>query len=120
MFDSMPLTDRHCRPLPRGTPPLGPAGFAAAAAELPGWALTPDGRGITRTFAFADFRAAMVFVNDMADLANAEDHHPDFTVRWNKVEVALSTHSVGGLSENDLILAARLGGLGLAPAPGRG
>jgi 4a-hydroxytetrahydrobiopterin dehydratase len=116
----MTLASRHCRRLPRGTPPLTAADFAAVAAELPAWALAPGGKAIVRTWAFADFRAAMAFVTAMADLANAEDHHPDFTVRWNKVEVTLSTHDVGGLSENDLVLAARLDALGLAFGPLRG
>jgi 4a-hydroxytetrahydrobiopterin dehydratase len=120
MIAAMKLAERHCRPLPRGTPPITAADLAAAAAELPGWTVAPEGGRISRTFAFADFRAAMAFVVAMADLANAEDHHPDFTVRWNRVEVTLSTHSVGGLSENDLILAARLDALGLALAAKRG
>jgi 4a-hydroxytetrahydrobiopterin dehydratase len=116
----MGLASRHCRRLPRGTPPLAAAELAAVAGELPGWTVSGDGHSISRTFAFADFRAAMAFVDAMADLANREDHHPDFTVRWNRVEVTLSTHDVGGLSENDLILAARLDALALAPAAVRG
>jgi 4a-hydroxytetrahydrobiopterin dehydratase len=84
---------------------------AAALGELPGWTATERATRLARRYAFADFRAAMRFVVAMADLANAEDHHPDFTVRWNAVEVVTWTHDAGGLTDNDLILAARLDAL---------
>jgi 4a-hydroxytetrahydrobiopterin dehydratase len=65
-----------------------------------------------RHFQFKDFAAALRFVNAMAALAESEGHHPDFTVHgWNHLEVTLSTHAIGGLSENDFILAGKVDAL---------
>ena len=103
----MSLADRHCKvPLPKGTPKLDPAAAHALAAELPEWIVAGD--RLTRTFTFKDFVAAIACVNALGTLAEAENHHPDFTVRYNKVEVSTWTHDVNGLSENDFILAAKL------------
>jgi 4a-hydroxytetrahydrobiopterin dehydratase len=105
------FSDRHCARWPKGKPPLAEPEVATALRQLPGWTATgPPGR-LTRRYTFADFRAAMRFVGALADLANAEDHHPDFTVRWNVVEVTSWTHDAGGLTDNDFILAARLDAL---------
>jgi 4a-hydroxytetrahydrobiopterin dehydratase len=103
--------DRHCARWPRGKPPLGEPEVAAALASLPGWAATERATRLTRRYTFADFRGAMRFVAALAELATAEDHHPDFTVRWNQVEVTSWTHDAGGLTDNDFILAARLDAL---------
>ena len=74
--------------------------------QLDGWRVR---RGhLVRALRFADFAAAMRFVNAMARIAEREDHHPDFAVHFDRVEIELWTHSVGGLSENDFILAAKL------------
>jgi 4a-hydroxytetrahydrobiopterin dehydratase len=115
----MALVDRHCSRWPKGRPPLGAAEVAAALRELPAWNAAEHATRLTRRYAFADFRGAMRFVGALADLANAEDHHPDFTVRWNVVEVTSWTHDAGGLTDNDFILAARLDALPEAgPEPG--
>ena len=87
MKRSMGFVDRHCSRWPKGRPPLDRDGVAAALRELPGWTVAEHATRLTRRYAFADFRGAMRFVVALADLANAEDHHPDFTVRWNVVEV---------------------------------
>jgi len=73
-----------------------------------------DHRKLTKQRRFADFKAAMVFVNRMAEVAEAEQHHPDFTVHYNIVDITIWTHSVGGLSENDFILAAKISTLPIA------
>jgi len=71
-----------------------------------------DGDDIVREWKFADFAAAMAFVNRVADAAEAADHHPDILLHgWNKVRLALSTHSEGGLTAGDFELAARLDAL---------
>jgi 4a-hydroxytetrahydrobiopterin dehydratase len=70
-----------------------------------------EGREITRTFAFPDFRAALAFVNKTGDLAEAAGHHPDIDIRYNKVRLALTTHDAGGLSAKDFDLAAKIDGL---------
>ena len=105
----MELTKRHCVPCEGGTPKLDRARIQALLPEVPGWAETGD--RLRRTFEHADFRAAMAFVNRMADLAEAEGHHPDFTVHYSRVDVELWTHAVGGLSENDFVLAAKISAL---------
>jgi 4a-hydroxytetrahydrobiopterin dehydratase len=67
------------------------------------------GARIKRTFRFNNFQEAIGFVNKAAELAEREGHHPDIRVfGWNKVEIELSTHAIGGLSENDFILAAKI------------
>jgi 4a-hydroxytetrahydrobiopterin dehydratase len=68
-----------------------------------GWAL--EGGMIRRTFAFGDFRAAMAFVNRVADAAEAADHHPDIDIRYSKVTLSLVTHDAGGLTSRDTTLA---------------
>lgn len=70
------------------------------------WRLA-DG-AITRRFEFRDFKSAMRFVNAMAKLAEQANHHPDFDVRYSKVDVALTTHDAGGLADPDFVLAAKL------------
>jgi 4a-hydroxytetrahydrobiopterin dehydratase len=75
-------------------------------AELPDW--TRDGDQIVAEFTLADFGAAMVFVNRVAEIAEENDHHPDIDIRWNKVRLVLTSHDVGGLSQRDIELAHRI------------
>jgi 4a-hydroxytetrahydrobiopterin dehydratase len=102
----MSLLDQRSAPLKKGTPKLDAARMAQLGAEVPEWKAAND--RLVRTFAFADFAHAMKFVNALAEIAESEDHHPDFTVRYSKVEVSTWTHTVDGLSDNDYILAAKL------------
>ena len=81
----------------------------SAMATVPEWRRT--GAVITRTYQFKDFVAAMKFVNRVAKLAEAAGHHPDIDIRWNKVTLALTTHSEGGLTEKDFQLARKVDGL---------
>ena len=75
--------------------------------STPGWQI--ENGELTRTFTFADFRAALAFVNHVGELAEAANHHPDIDIRWNRVRLALVTHSAGGLTKKDFDLAARIG-----------
>ncbi|MHB1844052.1 MAG: 4a-hydroxytetrahydrobiopterin dehydratase [Deltaproteobacteria bacterium] len=100
------LANKRCVPCEGGTPKLPPARVAELLRQLPGWEASAE--RLTRSFTFKDFRMAMAFVNRMAELAEAEGHHPDFTVHYSKVTVYLWTHAIGGLSENDFIVAAKL------------
>lgn len=107
------LRDRRCAACAPGTPAV----TAARAAELlgqlaPGWRLSDDGQSLKRAFGFEDFYRTMAFVNAVAWIANAEDHHPDLEVGYNYCRVTFSTHSIGGLSENDFICAAKIDALG--------
>lgn len=74
--------------------------------SLPGW--SSDGKAISKTFNFKNYYETMAFVNATAWISHREDHHPDLEVGYNKCLVRYSTHSVGGLSENDFICAAKI------------
>ena len=74
--------------------------------ELDGW--RRDGDAITKQFELADFKTSVDFVNRLTPEAEEMNHHPDLTISWNKVTVSLSTHSEGGLTENDFQLAAKI------------
>jgi 4a-hydroxytetrahydrobiopterin dehydratase len=103
------LAKRRCVPCESGTPRLPRARVDELLGQLqPGWKATDEGKKLERRFSFPDFKGTMAFINRMADVAEAEQHHPDFTVHYNKLDVTLYTHSIGGLSDNDFILAAKL------------
>jgi 4a-hydroxytetrahydrobiopterin dehydratase len=74
--------------------------------KLPEWDL--EKKHIERTFEFDDFTLAMDFVNSVAEIAEEDDHHPDIDIRYNKVRVALSTHSEGGLTDLDFEVAEKI------------
>jgi 4a-hydroxytetrahydrobiopterin dehydratase len=76
-----------------------------------GWQIVEDGKALRREFKFADFYRAMSFVNAVAHIANAEDHHPDIECGWGYVRIRYQTHAIGGLHENDFICAAKIDGL---------
>jgi 4a-hydroxytetrahydrobiopterin dehydratase len=102
-----PLANRSCVPCRKGTTPLSEAEARRLATEVPAWSLT-GGPRLERRFEFEDFAAAMRFVNRVAEVAEAEQHHPDIAIHWNKVELTLWTHSIGGLHENDFVMAAKI------------
>ena len=104
----MNLTQKKCVACDAKTPRLEGPDIALLIPEVPGWQVVEGNRKLTRRFTHDDFKHAMAFVNRLADLAESEGHHPDFSVQYNKVDVSLWTHAIGGLSENDFILAAKL------------
>jgi 4a-hydroxytetrahydrobiopterin dehydratase len=104
---SSSLAERRCVPCEGGTQPLTAEEIKPLLAEVAGWEVQ-DGKKLTRTYRFPDFLGAVGFVNDITPIAEAEGHHPDLTVKWGEVGVELWTHSIGGLSENDFILAAKI------------
>jgi 4a-hydroxytetrahydrobiopterin dehydratase len=77
-----------------------------AVAKLPGWRL--DEGKLLRDFSFADFVAAMAFVNKIANVAESAGHHPDIDIRYNKVRLGLVTHDAGGITAKDVEMAGRL------------
>jgi 4a-hydroxytetrahydrobiopterin dehydratase len=74
--------------------------------ELGDW--ERDDNEIVKVFEFDDFNTSIKFVNDVAALAERYDHHPDIDIRWNKVKLALSTHSEGGLTARDFDVAGEI------------
>lgn len=85
---------------------LTSAELAQAAKDLPQWSVSES--GVTRTYSFRTFPAAIEFVRTVADEAEAMNHHPDIDIRWRKVTFALVTHSEGGVTKLDTRLAARM------------
>lgn len=77
-----------------------------ALASLPGW--QRSGKAIQRIFEFSDFKAAMHFVNKVADAAETANHHPDIDIRYNKVTTALISHDSGGVTQRDMRMAQQI------------
>jgi 4a-hydroxytetrahydrobiopterin dehydratase len=76
---------------------------------VPGWRLVEgEPPRLTRSLKFKDFAPAMEFVNEIAAIAEAEGHHPDIYISWNRVRLELVTHAIHGLSMNDFIMAAKI------------
>jgi 4a-hydroxytetrahydrobiopterin dehydratase len=100
------LVQRKSRPLPPGTPPLKGNEISELIGSLHGWTVS-DGV-LRKQYAFANYHETVAFVNAVAWVSHREDHHPDLEVGYNKCTVRYSTHSVGGLSENDFICAAKI------------
>ncbi len=107
----MDFTKQRCVPCEGGIPAKTPAEVDEALRSLDGWDARDGKKLIHKHYRFADFAGAMRFVNALAALAESEGHHPDFAVHWNAVDVTLWTHAIGGLSENDFIVAAKLDAL---------
>jgi 4a-hydroxytetrahydrobiopterin dehydratase len=101
------LASRHCVPLRGPGHRLSADGAQNFLNALPGWILVENGQAIRKSFKFDDYYRTMAFVNALAFVAHREDHHPDLSVHYNRVEVRYSTHDVGGLSDNDFICAAK-------------
>ncbi len=103
------LEDQHCVPCEDdGFPPMTLEQARDLMEHVIGWDLSPEGQMLSRVFKVSDFAGAMAFANRIADLAEEEGHHPDFAVSWGRLGVALWTHSIGGLTENDFIMAAKI------------
>ena len=103
------LADKHCVPCEGGVEPLSRE--QAEAFEVEGWALDGSATSIERAFEFRNFHHTMGFVNAVAWIAHREDHHPDLQVSYKCCRISYTTHSIGGLSENDFICAAKINAL---------
>lgn len=102
------LADRHCRALGPDAA-LDDAAAAHLLLQLPEWRI--DGAFLDRVFTFADHWETMAFVNATAWITHREDHHPDLAIGFDRCRVRFTTHSAGGLSENDFICAAKFDAL---------
>lgn len=89
------------------------AELAQRLAALPGW--KHAGKALTKSFAFADYYRTMAFVNGVAYVAHRQDHHPDLSVHYNRVDVVYRTHDAGGVTLNDCICAAKVETLAASP-----
>jgi len=103
------LTQKKCEPCEGGVAPYTREESEAQLTKLPGWELTPDGQRIRKQWTVKHFMAAMDFFNQCAEVAEADAHHPDLHIEgYRNASVELWTHAIGGLSENDFILAAKI------------
>ena len=112
------LLKKKCVPCEGGVKPFSHDEILKYMEQVAGWKLTEDpspnlqkfgmGAKISKEFKFKDFVGAINFVNAVAEIAEMEGHHPDIQIYYNKVLLELSTHAIGGLSENDFIVAAKI------------
>jgi 4a-hydroxytetrahydrobiopterin dehydratase len=102
------LAQAHCQAL-EGQPPMAPADIQGHLAQAPGWAAAEG--FILKRFDFVDYHHTLAFVNAVAWIAHGEDHHPELLVTYNRCTVRFNTHSVGGISINDFICAAKVDAL---------
>ena len=109
MMSDAELTELHCQ---HETSQLDSSAAQALMAKIhTDWSLGEEGRMIQRSFRFKNYYQTIAFVNALAWIAHQQDHHPDLEVGYNRCVVHFSTHSVGGLSDNDFICAARIDAL---------
>ncbi len=106
-FDA--LRRKKCVPCEGGVPVLGRAQAKEFLRALPSWQLAADAKSIRKDWLMKDFAAAVGLIDRIKDVAEAEGHHPDLHLTgYRRLAVELSTHAIGGLSENDFILAAKI------------
>ncbi len=107
--DTVELTAKKCVPCEGGVPPLSRAEVAELMRAVPEWSVSTDGKKIRREWTVKNFAAGLLFFGEVGELAETEGHHPDLHLTgYRDVAVELSTHAVGGLTENDFILAAKI------------
>ena len=111
--DMSELASKTCMPCRGGVPPLKGKELADLHKQLPEWAhwKIVNEHHITRTFTFPDFKQALDFVNRVGNVAEEQGHHPDILLTWGKVEITLWTHKIDGLTESDIIMAAKIDSL---------
>ena len=103
------LSRKKCVPCEGGVPTLSPERIEDLLTVVEGWEARAG--KLTKSFRFRDFVSAMAFLNRVAEVAEAEGHHPDFCVHYNRVDFTVWTHAIDGISENDFVLAAKIDGL---------
>lgn len=108
MADKVQLSKRKCIPCEGNVLPLSEVQAEELNRELNDWTLIDGAALLAKSFRFPDFDATMEFVNKVAAIAKEQGHHPDMNVSYGGVTIELMTHAIGGLSENDFILAAKI------------
>lgn len=100
------LAQKSCVPCQGGAHPLRGQAVEELKAQLDGWQVVVE-HHLSKSFNFPDFAEALLFVNRLGQLAEAEGHHPDVFLSWGRVRVDIWTHAIDGLTESDFILAAK-------------
>lgn len=104
----MSLADKQCIPCRGEVPPLDDSRARELLAELGNeWILNEDGH-LSREYKFSNFMDALGFANRVGEIAEEQAHHPDLYVAWGKCRVEIWTHKIGGLTESDFYLAAKV------------
>ena len=104
----MKLKDKDCKMYTEGTPPMEKEKLDILSQQISNnWKIL-EGKSLLREFEFNNFIDGIHFVDDLARAAEEKNHHPDIDIRYNKITTKLSTHTVGGLTENDFIMAAKI------------
>ncbi len=105
----MNLLEQKCVPCEGGVDPMTKADAEAMLEfHVKDWILSNDAKSISKKFEFKNFSDALSFVNKVGSIAESEGHHPDIELGWGKVNITLTTHAIGGLSQNDFIVAAKI------------
>lgn len=107
----MNLSEKNCVPCQGGVPPLSLEEAEQLLAQTPGWSLMQEGKRLERRFTFKNFATALEFVNRVGETAENEGHHPDISFGWGYASVVYYTHKIGGLHENDFVMAAKTNAL---------
>lgn len=103
------LTEKKCRPCEGIGKAYAPDEAKKLMEQVPGWQMAADGKSIEREFSTKNFTAAVDLINKIAVIAEGEDHHPDVHLTgYRKLKIILRTHALGGLTENDFIVAAKI------------
>ena len=108
------LTSQKCKACEGGVDPLSEDQVMELLPQVPGWQSDPSFTTIVRTFECTDFQRSIVLINQIANIAEEEGHHPDiFLHKYKHVTVSLTTNAIDGLSENDFIVAAKINGVAM-------
>jgi len=103
----MTLSEKRCLACEGGVAALSASESQALLKQLKNWTVSDNHQEITKVFQFKNYYQTMAFVNALAWISHAENHHPDLSVHYNKCVVLYTTHAISGLSENDFICAAK-------------
>ncbi len=107
------LCHSKCFPCEGGVPVISPQEAGPFLAAVPEWSIAADGKSIQRQWKLKNFVSSLAFCNQIGELAEAEQHHPDLHLTgYRHVQAVLTTHAINGLSENDFILAAKIDAIG--------
>jgi len=102
------LAAKECIPCKGGVPPLEGQALAELQQRLGAHWQVVRGHHLEKEFTFNNFREALAFTNQVGDLAEAQNHHPDIYLAWGKVKVTIWTHKIDGLTESDFVMAAKI------------
>ncbi|HIJ99628.1 TPA: 4a-hydroxytetrahydrobiopterin dehydratase [archaeon] len=101
------LTKMKCKPCEGGVPPLKGEDLQKNLEQVEGWEIIEE-HHLVKEWKFPDFKTALEFVNNIGEIAEEQGHHPNIDFTWGKVKISFWTHSIGGLSVNDFIMAAKI------------